>query len=144
MTSMKFRALPYDNVIYSFLLEIWFWGPTHPTFLYYFTLFTLFFKSSLMHSMSSENLKIWSKKVSGYRNGIRVWKGSQGMEKFGVLVRDCKQGYCREVVKTNRCQGWIYSIHLYLLYSKPWRTLWEAELWCGCDWAHCHCWSLLL
>ena len=30
------------------LLEIWFWGPTHPTFLYDVTLFTFFLKSSLM------------------------------------------------------------------------------------------------
>ena len=24
---MNFPTLPYDNVTYSFLLEIWFWGP---------------------------------------------------------------------------------------------------------------------
>ena len=47
---MNFPTLPYDDVTYSFLLEIWFWGPTHPTFLYDVTLFSLFFflKSSLM------------------------------------------------------------------------------------------------
>ena len=42
MTSMNFPTLPYDNVTNSFLLEIWFWGPTHPTFLYDVTLFTFF------------------------------------------------------------------------------------------------------
>ena len=40
---MNFSTLPYDNVTYSFLLEIWFWGPTHPTFLYDVTLLDLFF-----------------------------------------------------------------------------------------------------
>ena len=45
---MNFPTLPYNNVTYSFLLEIWFWGPTHPTFLYDVTLFSLFFlKASL-------------------------------------------------------------------------------------------------
>ena len=43
MTLMNFPTLPYDNVTYSFLLEIWFWGPTHPTFLYDVTLLDLFF-----------------------------------------------------------------------------------------------------
>ena len=41
-TSMDFPTLPYDDVTHSFLLEIWFWGPTYPTFLYNVTLFTLF------------------------------------------------------------------------------------------------------
>ena len=41
--SMNFPTLPYDNVTYSFLLEICFWGPTHPTFLYDVTLLDLFF-----------------------------------------------------------------------------------------------------
>ena len=40
---MNFPTLPYDDVTYSFLLEIWFWGPTHPTFLYDVTLLDLFF-----------------------------------------------------------------------------------------------------
>ena len=44
MTSMNFPTLPYDHVTNSFLLEIWFWGPTYPTFLYDVTLFSLFFK----------------------------------------------------------------------------------------------------
>ena len=39
---MNFPTLPYDNVTYLFLLEIWFWGPTHPTFLYKVTLLELF------------------------------------------------------------------------------------------------------
>ena len=39
---MNFPTLPYDNVTYSFFLEIWFLGPTHPTILYDVTLFTLF------------------------------------------------------------------------------------------------------
>ena len=48
MTSMNFPTLPYNNVTYSFLLEIWFWCPTHPTFLYDVTLLDLFFlKASL-------------------------------------------------------------------------------------------------
>ena len=32
LTSMNFPTLPYDHVTNSFLLEIWFWGPTYPTF----------------------------------------------------------------------------------------------------------------
>ena len=44
MTSMNFPTLPYDHVTNSFLLEICFWGPTYPTFLYDVTLFTLFFE----------------------------------------------------------------------------------------------------
>ena len=40
---MNLPTLPYDNVTYSVLLEIWFWGPTHPTFLYDVTLLDLFF-----------------------------------------------------------------------------------------------------
>ena len=40
---MNFPTLPYDNVTDSFLLEKWFWGPTHPAFLYDVTLFSLFF-----------------------------------------------------------------------------------------------------
>ena len=43
MTSMNFLTLPYNCVTISFLPEIWFWGPTHPTFLYDVTLFSLFF-----------------------------------------------------------------------------------------------------
>ena len=42
MTSMNFTTLPYDHVTNSFLLEICFWGPTYPTFLYDVTLFSLF------------------------------------------------------------------------------------------------------
>ena len=40
---MNFLTLPYNCVTISFLPEIWFWGPTHPTFLYDVTLFSLFF-----------------------------------------------------------------------------------------------------
>ena len=40
---MNFPTLPYDHVTNSFLLEICFWGPTYPTFLYDVTLFSLFF-----------------------------------------------------------------------------------------------------
>ena len=43
MTSMNFLTLPYDHVTNSFLLEICFWGPTYPTFLYNVTLLDLFF-----------------------------------------------------------------------------------------------------
>ena len=43
MTSINFLTLPYNCVTISFLPEIWFWGPTHPTFLYDVTLFSLFF-----------------------------------------------------------------------------------------------------
>ena len=42
MTSMNFLTLSYNCVTISFLPEIWFWGPTHPTFLYDVTLFSLF------------------------------------------------------------------------------------------------------
>ena len=49
---MNFPTLPYDNVTYSFLLEICFWGPTYPTFLYDVTLLDLFFlNSSLMYNL---------------------------------------------------------------------------------------------
>ena len=47
MISMNFPTLPYDHVTNSFLLEIWFCGPTYPTFLYDVTLCSLFFKSFL-------------------------------------------------------------------------------------------------
>ena len=48
MTSMDFQTLPYLYVTISFLLEICFWGPTHPTFSDDVTNFTLFFlKASL-------------------------------------------------------------------------------------------------
>ena len=48
MTSMNLLTLPYNCVTISILLEIWFWGPTHPTFLYDVTILDLFFlKSSL-------------------------------------------------------------------------------------------------
>ena len=47
MTSMNFPTLPYDNVTYSFLQEIWFWGPTHPTFSDTMSLFLLFFNFEL-------------------------------------------------------------------------------------------------
>ena len=43
MTSMNFLTLSDNCVTISFLPEIWFWGPTHPTFLYNVTLFSLFF-----------------------------------------------------------------------------------------------------
>ena len=43
ITSMNFPTLPYDHVTNSFLLEICFWVPTYPTFLYDVTLFSLFF-----------------------------------------------------------------------------------------------------
>ena len=43
MTSMNFLTLPYNCVTISFLPEIWFWGPTHLTFLYDVTLLDLFF-----------------------------------------------------------------------------------------------------
>ena len=48
MTSMDFQTLPYLYVTISFLLEICFLGPTHPTFSDDVTNYTLFFlKSSL-------------------------------------------------------------------------------------------------
>ena len=58
MTSMNFPTLPYDNVTYSFLLEIWFWGPTHPTFLYDVTLLDLFFflKASLIGTLGGPTM----------------------------------------------------------------------------------------
>ena len=45
MTSMNFPTLPYDHVIDSFLQELWFWGPTYPTFSEAMSLFLLFFLS---------------------------------------------------------------------------------------------------
>ena len=48
MTSMIFLTLPYNCVTISFLPEIWFGGPTHPTFLYNVTLLFFFLlKASL-------------------------------------------------------------------------------------------------
>ena len=47
---MNFPTLPYDHVTNSFLLEICFWGPTYPTFLYDVTLFSLFFLNSSLSS----------------------------------------------------------------------------------------------
>ena len=44
MTSMNLATLPYDHVTNSFLLEIWFCGPTYPTFLFDVTIFTLLFE----------------------------------------------------------------------------------------------------
>ena len=41
---MDFQTLPYLYVTISFLLEICFWGPTHPTFSDNVTHFTLFFE----------------------------------------------------------------------------------------------------
>ena len=52
MTSKNFPTLHYDHVTNSFLLEICFWGPTYPTFLYDVTLLDLFFlNSSLMQNI---------------------------------------------------------------------------------------------
>ena len=34
MKLIDFPTLPYDHVTNSFLLEIWFWGPTNLTFSY--------------------------------------------------------------------------------------------------------------
>ena len=49
---MNFLTLPYNCVTISFLPEIWFWGPTHPTFLYDVTLFSLFLlKASLSNNL---------------------------------------------------------------------------------------------
>ena len=42
MTSINFPTLPYDYVTDSFLLEIWFWGPTYHK-LVTMSLFLLFF-----------------------------------------------------------------------------------------------------
>ena len=52
---MNFLTLPYTCVTISFLPEIWFWSPTHPTFLYDVTLLDLFFLKS---SLSNDCLKI--------------------------------------------------------------------------------------
>ena len=56
MTSMDFQTLPYLYVTISFLLEICFWGPTHPTFSDDVTNFTLFFFEGF------PNLSFWGKK----------------------------------------------------------------------------------
>ena len=60
---MNFPTLPYDNVTYSFLLEIWFWGPTPPTFLYDVTLFSLFFflKASLRDRYGTVIGQVWDR-----------------------------------------------------------------------------------
>ena len=39
MTSMNFPTVPYDHVTNSFLLELWFWSPTYPSFSDKITLF---------------------------------------------------------------------------------------------------------
>ena len=41
---MNFPTLPSSHVTNSFLLELWFCGPTYPTFLCDVTLFSLFFE----------------------------------------------------------------------------------------------------
>ena len=43
MTSMNFPTLPSYYITNSFLQEIWFWGPTYPTFSDTMSLFLLFF-----------------------------------------------------------------------------------------------------
>ena len=54
---MNFPTLPYDHVTNSFLLEICFWGPTYPTFLYNVTLFSLFFLNSSLSNILSLTLQ---------------------------------------------------------------------------------------
>ena len=49
MTSMNLQTLPYDHVTNSFNLEIWFCGPTNPTF----TLFLLFYFIELFPKLKS-------------------------------------------------------------------------------------------
>ena len=53
MTSMNFPTLPYDHVTNSFNLEIWFCGPTNPTFSDNVTLFTLYFFIELFPKLKS-------------------------------------------------------------------------------------------
>ena len=58
---MNFPTLPYDKLTYSFLQEIWFWGPTHPTFLYDVTLFTLFFWSLPLDKANTTQVRVCMK-----------------------------------------------------------------------------------
>ena len=62
MTSMNFLTLPYNCVTISFLPEIWFWGPTHPTFLYDVTLFSLFLLKASLSNPWQSLLVVYAKK----------------------------------------------------------------------------------
>ena len=57
MTPMNFPTLPSDHVTNSFLLEICFWGPTYPTYLYDVTLFSLFFLNASLNNSCGKELK---------------------------------------------------------------------------------------
>ena len=52
---MDFQTLPYLYVTISFLLEICFWGPTHPTFSDDVTLFTVFFLKASLREKNFES-----------------------------------------------------------------------------------------
>ena len=56
---MDFQTLPYLYVTISFLLEICFWGPTHPTFSDDVTNYTLFFWSLPLQSYSLSCYRDW-------------------------------------------------------------------------------------
>ena len=78
MTSMNFPTLPYDNVTYSFLLEICFWGPTYPTFLYDVTLLDLFF-FELFPNLQFLNRIPFTLMWVGLSNTILVTTASSGV-----------------------------------------------------------------
>ena len=72
MTSMNFLTLSYNCVTISFLPEIWFWGPTHPTFLYDVTLFSLFFIEGFPYKPH-----FWGGHASKtFSSGPRLWRYS--------------------------------------------------------------------
>ena len=52
---MNFPTPAFAHVTNSFHLEIWFWGPTYPTYLYDVTLFSLFFLNSSLNTFSLLN-----------------------------------------------------------------------------------------
>ena len=54
---MDFPTLPYDHIPNLFLLEIWFWGPTYPTFCM-MSLFSVFFNSSLTEILDNNILSL--------------------------------------------------------------------------------------
>ena len=100
MTSMNFPTLPYDTVTNSFLLEICFWGPTYPTFLYDVTLFTLFFwtlpldtfvKVNILfaHDLQSISYKCNNKgkifKNTRAKNNTDDWRGTAEQEKLALI-----------------------------------------------------------
>ena len=61
MTSMNFPTLPSYYITNSFLQEIWFWGPTYPTFSDTMSLFLLFFNFEIF---PNQDFRISTSKIT--------------------------------------------------------------------------------